>query len=397
MSDRLLLVGMGVMGRPYLAAAHAAGRAVVVLDKENNLTSTETRELLGPADRAVAVSGDSDEAWYLAANRALAGERPAGVLAFAEPHVRTAALLADEWRLPGPGLRATETSRNKAYQRALFARHGIAQPDFFLASSAAEAVDRADGFPLVAKALHGTGSNGVRLVTDAADLLDYAKSADSPFLVERYADGPESSCEAIIADGQPVFLSLTDKTTGPPPYFVETKHVVPGPRTEALRPAVERLVDAVVAAMGIGSALLHLEFRHTAAGLSVMEVAVRTPGDFLMDLVRLAHGVDLFAATVALAVGEQPDVTVRRSAAAASWFPTFADGILQVTGSQLAAEAVPGAYRIRLWGQPGTPLAQRSSNDRIASVVLIAPDHAELERRLESVRAALGLSIEPQR
>ncbi len=138
-SRRLLLVGLGVMGRPYLTAAHAAGVSVIVLDSAAALASEDTQALLSDDDVAVPVGGGTDEHWYLAANEAVATYAPDGVLAFAEPHVRTAALIADEFGLPGPGLRAAEVSRNKAYQRALFARHEVAQPAFGLATEATEA------------------------------------------------------------------------------------------------------------------------------------------------------------------------------------------------------------------------------------------------------------------
>lgn len=395
---RLLLVGMGVMGRPYLTAAHAAGRAVTIIDLERNLELPETRRELGPDDRTVAVDGGPDESWYLAANAAVRDDPPAAVLAFAEQHVRTAALIADEWGLPGPGLRAAETSRNKALQRAVFGRFGVPQPAFRLAESHQDAVRLAaeGGYPLVAKELSGTGSSGVRLVRDDSDLVAYTMSRPAtPFLLEQYVSGPESSCEAVVAGGEPVFLSLTDKTTGPPPYFVEEMHIVPGPRAEAVRPLVEAVTRDVVRALGMRAGLLHMEFRLTSDGLAVMEVAVRTPGDFLMDLVRLAHGVDLFAAAVAVALGEQPDVAPSRKAVAASWFPTYPDGVLAISGSQQAAEAVPGAHRVRLWGEPGNRLVQRSSDDRIASVIATADDHGELTHRLAAIRDALGISVQP--
>lgn len=402
-SRRLLLVGLGVMGRPYLAAAHAAGVSVIVLDSAAALASEDTRALLSDQDVAVPVGGGTDEHWYLAANEAVATYAPDGVLAFAEPHVRTAALIADEFGLPGPGLRAAEVSRNKAYQRALFARHEVAQPAFGLATDATEAaawVAAHTRYPVVAKALHGTASAGVRLVHGEADLTRYATERPSgePFLVEEYADGPESSCEALVHDGELIFASLTDKLTGPAPYFVEQQHVVPGERTEQLRPEVEELVRTVVRALGVGSALLHLEFRATARGLRVMEFAVRTPGDFLMDLIALAHGIDVFAAAVALALGERPDVAPGRTAVASSWFPTHADGVLHIDGSEAAAAALPGVARVRMWGQPGTAVrAQRSSNDRIASAIVTAADHEALRERLADVHAALGIRVTPER
>ena len=90
---------------------------------------------LGPG-RLGARAGDSrrlvensdDEAWIAAAAAALREDGPViGVIPFSEPHVRPAALLAEELGLPGPGLRAAWTSRNKYLQRELFARQGLAR------------------------------------------------------------------------------------------------------------------------------------------------------------------------------------------------------------------------------------------------------------------------------
>ena len=101
----------------------------------------------------------------------------------------------------------------------------------------------------------------------------------------------------------------------------------------------------MVGALGIGSGIVHLEFRLESTGPNIMEVAVRTPGDMIMEIVQYATGVDLFDATIAVACGEQPEVRATVEHAACVWYPVVTPGV--VTGvdglaevSQLAGSAV---------------------------------------------------------
>ena len=122
------MVGCGWLGRPYLRRAHERGLQVSVLDSASVLAWDPDGSELGPGDIRRLVENSDDEAWIAAAAAALREDGPViGVIPFSEPHVRPAALLAEELGLPGPGLRAAWTSRNKYLQRELFARQGLAR------------------------------------------------------------------------------------------------------------------------------------------------------------------------------------------------------------------------------------------------------------------------------
>jgi biotin carboxylase len=392
---RLLLVGMGTMGRPYLAAAHAQGVAVSVVDARHRLTAPATRELLTDADRVHPVAARAEEAWYRTALAAAAEDRIDGVVAFSEPHVLAAALVADELDLPGPGLRAAVTSRNKLLQRALFERCGFRQPAFHPAESGAEAAAWARGrYPVVGKPLDESGSVGVRVLADEADLLRWANEAGGIFLVEEYLSSPEVSCELLVDKGRIVFFSPTEKVTTPPPYCVELEHHVPaelGPGTEE---ALAELADAVVGALVQGSGIVHLELRLEPGGPAIMELAVRTPGDHIMELVGYARGVDLFAGVVALALGDAPDLSPKRDAAACAWFPSPSSGRTTAIDGLDELSALPGVVEHHVVAAVGSRIPPlRSSLDRIGAVILEAPDRAELARRLEAAKRMLRLEI----
>lgn len=396
---RLLMVGCGWMGRPYLKRAHARGMQVAVLDSAAAFGWPETRAALGEQDQTYVADGTDEEAWIVAASAALRDGPVDGVLAFSEQHVLAAALLADELGLPGPGLRAARTSRNKLIQRETFARHGLAQPEYLPARTADAAIEWAkDRYPVVLKPLSSTGSHGVRIVTDETEVADWVREREDSgvFLVERYLPGPEYSVEAVIERGTVVFRIVTDKTTTPAPYCVELEHQSPADLGGSERTSIEELLDGVVSALAIGSGIVHLELRLEADGPHIMEVAVRTPGDYIMDVVEAATGVDLYDAVIAVACGQPPPVEPTVDGVACVWFPTAEPGVITaIEGTERVAQ-LEGVVNIEIDVEPGgrvEPL--RSSMERLGMVILGATDRGELGKRLDAVRAELLIAVQP--
>ncbi|HEY1620358.1 MAG TPA: ATP-grasp domain-containing protein [Streptosporangiaceae bacterium] len=391
---RLLLVGMGSLGRPYLDRAHRKGLACAVLDLPGN--AERACGLLGQGDAWYPVRDDTRESWYLAAGAALADGPADGVIGFGDPQVIPAALIAAELGLPGPGLLAALVSRNKLLSRELLARSGIAQPEFTSAGTAEEAIAwAAGGYPVVLKPPSGQGSLGVAVAADAGDIRRWASEPGRPasFLAERYLPGPELSCECVVVGGDVVFANVTEKTTTAPPYCVELAHQVPAPDAGLARDA-ETMTRAVAAAVGMTAGIIHVEVKAQPGGVHLVEFAVRMPGDRLMEVIRLATGVDLFDAMVDIAVGAPPDVTIRRHEAACVWFPQAPPGLVTAITGLDDIPALPGVVGSHLrFRQGGEVPPLRSSHDRLGWVLLTAADRAELAARLDAVRAALHVTV----
>lgn len=395
--DRLLMVGCGWLGRPYLRRAHERGLQVSVLDSASVLAWDPDGSELGPGDTRRLVENSDDEAWIAAAAAALREDGPViGVIPFSEPHVRPAALLAEELGLPGPGLRAAWTSRNKYLQRELFARQGLAQPAYHLARDMTDARRWAAGrYPVVLKPLSEAGSSGVRVVPGARELVAWcAERHPGPaFLVEQYLSGQEYSIEAIIDRGAVVFSSITQKTTTPPPFCVEIEHRVPARCGAAARERVSELLRRVIGALGMGSGIVHLEFRLESTGPNVMEVAVRTPGDMIMEVVRYATGVDLFDAAIAVACGEQPRVKATIQHAACVWYPVVAPGVVTRIEGVAEVSRLKGVRSVFCDVTVGDPIRPfQSSAERVGAVLVEAGDSASLDARLSRVQRELRIS-----
>lgn len=393
MTETILLVGAGYMGRGYVAAARDLGVRAVLLDEKRWRADHERA-----VHRFLTPEGPAESQWIEAALAAADEWRPTGALPFAEPHVLAAARVQDRWGLPGPSLAAAEASRNKAVQRALFARAGLPQPAFTVAASAEAAADWARGrYPVVVKPLRGAGSAGVRrVVGEAALLADLARrDLSQEVLVESYSDAPEFSWEALVRDGEVLLGNYTRKFTTGPPEFVELEHRLPGV-PDAERERLDPQMAALVAAAGIRTGLVHLEFRD-ADGLALpMEFAVRTPGDHLMEAMCLAYGHDCFAAAIELALGREVRLPRRATRAAGVVFVS-APRPGRIAAVDAAAASLPETVRFGQRRHVGDEVGGlRSSGDRVGYALLAAPDVAAVAAAAATVRANVTVTMEPE-
>ncbi|MEV6209044.1 ATP-grasp domain-containing protein [Kitasatospora sp. NPDC051914] len=392
----LLVVGVGTMGRPYLDAAARLGLRVRAVESAAAWDSRPT----DLAETFYRVDGHEEEAWAGAVAAAVAERVPDGVISFAEPQVMAGALVQERLGLPGPSLHAAVVSRNKALQRATFAAQGIAQPEHLLVSDLAEAREwMLERLPVVVKPLTLAGSEGVELVRTAAEADDIVarRSAEGKVLVEEAVEGPEYSWEALVRDGEVLFENVTAKETTLPPYFVELTHR-PGHRFDdaELAQQVRKLTYGVLAAIGMRTGLVHLEFKVGRRGPALMEIAVRTPGDYLPDAISLSYGFDLYEAVVRLALGLPVDELVRTSPVSwsATHFPITDPGTIKSIEGVDDASAHPSVVRVRLRKRPGDlvrPLT--SSSQRMGHVLVNAASPTEREDALKHVRETLRITV----
>lgn len=392
----VMMVGVGRMGRGYVDAAVARGLSVVVVEAGSVIEDLRRAYpgLLVDVEVVATSAADFPEAWVAPAMRLAARTAPDAVLAFTETHVLAAALVQEKLGLPGPSLAAALVSRNKALQRARFDVAGVAQPAHELVEAAPSMLPGAG--PWVVKPLSSMGSDGVHLVESEVDLrasLD-RRAGHGPQLIEAYVSGAEYSWEAIVQGGEPVFTNVTRKFTTDPPYFVEVRHVAGvGAVEPVVADAVQEVGRAAIRALGVEDSIVHLEVRQGADGRPmVIEMAVRAPGDFLMEVIGAAHGIDVFDACVQVARGLPPDIPgagATRRAAASLFFSAPRRG--RFAGIELSRVcALPGVQRAEARLSPGAEVGPpRSSWERPAYALVVAENAVAVnevcERALEAV------------
>jgi biotin carboxylase len=251
------------------------------------------------------------------------GRKPCAIVPTNDFTVTSSALVAEHFGLPRNSPRTVELCRDKLAMKEAFAEAGIPVPRFHGFTTYDELMAGVDDFtfPVVIKPRHMAGSLGVIKVDSkeeladaydrsAADVLSIGGQANSPedvFQVEEYIDYEyEVSVEVAHFQGERIVLGVTDKQLGPEPYFVETGHVVPSALSTNTALTEWALKSCEV--LGIEYGVAHFEARVNAAGdIKVIEVAARTGGDAIMDLIEDVYGVNPYEMHVLSYLGKQPE------------------------------------------------------------------------------------------
>lgn len=388
---RLLLVGSGDEAfRGYALKAISSRTAAALL--VNRPATWERRYV----DRVEVVNLDD----YAAARSAARRIGADGVLTYDERFVELTARLAADLRLPHPDPAAVRRCKDKSLLRELLHDRDLSPVRFGVATTlgAATALGKDIGYPLVVKPRGLGGSAGVVRVdgpdqlaeafsTAAGARVGSTVSAYAGVLLEEYLDGPEYSVDAVTVGGRTTPVVVAEKAVGLAPYFEEVGHVVPAAPSPALDEALG-LVRAVHTAAELDGLVTHTEFRLTPRGPRIVEVNVRLGGDLIPFLGLLALGVDLPAAAADVALGRTPQITPRRSGAAAVRF-FYPDEDLRVDQVSLRrpVDEYPGLERFVPLVASGDVLAlpPRGFLSRLALAVVDGADRDQCHQRMAAV------------
>jgi argininosuccinate lyase len=224
---------------------------------------------------------------------------------------------------------------------------------------------------------------------------------DRTVLLESLLAGPEVSVEAVTVDGRTTVVGVTDKTVAGEPSFIEVGHAFPAPVEPELAQGAGALAVDTLAALGIDRGVTHTEVKLTPSGPCVVEVNPRPGGNRITELVRRVTGIDLVAAHVALALGQEPAltpvptgiggaairfvvpdrdgrVTAMRGACRPAGAPDVVDWeVDDVTGRDVSGAGDNNAYLGRVMVVAGDPAAAAARAAELASgIELVFPDDA---------------------
>ncbi|MBQ1010878.1 hypothetical protein KBX53_07950, partial [Micromonospora sp. M51] len=124
---------------------------------------------------------------------------------------------------------------------------------------------------------------------------------------------------------------------------------------------------------------------------------VRTPGDYLMDLLSLTYGLDWFEMVVRLAMAMPlPEPPSGPVAYAASYLPIAPPGILVEMRGTAEIEAHPAFVACGWWKNPGDVVpAATWSAERAGYLIVSAETPALRDEALEFVRRTLTIVTRP--
>jgi hypothetical protein len=405
MGNTILIIGSGYQEfRQYVLEGVAARCDVLLLNgghvdwQADYALDHRTADLTDP------------EAVRAAVAELTAGRTVDGVVTWEEKLLPISARIGTELGVPAIPEQAARACRDKALQRAAFARHAVPSAAHRLAGTVEEALRAAAeiGFPVVVKPRGQAASIGVRVahtpeeLTEAlarAQQAEFGSVTDGQVLVEEYLEGEEISVDSWVLDGEVRPYAYARKRTGFPPFFEEVGHIA-GP---VLDPGAEARVRAVVAranrALGVDGCVTHTELRLTPEGPRVVEVNGRLGGDLIPYLAQLA--------TPGLSVGEMIADVTRRVRPRPVAAPDRCAGIrflypaqdLLLTDLEVAAEIAeePWLHSVRRVRGSGSllRLPPREFLGRAGYGIVLAEDVATADARLAVVAAGTRVLGEP--
>lgn len=259
-----------------------------------------------------------------------------------------AGFMRDLLGLPGLTMSASVGFTDKAIMKQRLYAAGIAVAQHRIVKAVHEIAPVArdlGGFPVVVKPRRGFASTNTHVIASTRQLLElsaeglFDRPVDaSPFylgdpafeplarqragmLVEQYVDiATEYHCDGLWLDGQPVY-NLPGRYHTPPLKAMGGMlgAVLLDPDSDEGR-FVADLSTRAAAALGIRDGFTHAEVLRTHDGCWLLgEIAARPGGGGIQTAIKHAYGVDVATVQAALAAGETPEVTLRRTPGFVGW------------------------------------------------------------------------------
>jgi hypothetical protein len=121
-------------------------------------------------------------------------------------------------------------------------------------------------------------------------------------IIEDYVEGREVCVDAVVSRGVPVFVSVCEaEYTGPEGFIAVSAQYAADQRDRA---AAARAVGHLVSVLGLGEAMVHVEFKIDGDRWWLLELALRPGGALVPELTERVTGVSLYAAMARIALGE---------------------------------------------------------------------------------------------
>ena len=317
--------------------------------------------------------------------------------------VRTAAYVNEQLgKQPDLAYEDSLCATIKSYMRNRLKENHVPIPQYFIVHNETEFLEAVQAIKgdIIVKPADNAGSRGVVLVKknplngsmepeNVLEIYAYSRgnSRNGTIMVEEFMEGEEVSVESLSVNGETTVITITDKMTTPPPYFVELGHVEPSRHPIELQEQIKEVAKQAVSAIRLQNGPAHTEIKLTKDGPKIVELAARLGGDFITSrLVPLSTGVDMVGSSVILATGGMVDLERKWNKGAAIRFIPGEKGVITNISIPKEMEKSAGVEEIVLYKKVGDLVdGTKSSNDRLGHIIATGRDAEEAFARATDV------------
>lgn len=389
MQKRLLVLAAGILQVPVIKKAKEKGYYVIAVDGDSNAIGLQY------ADKAICANITDEEIMLEIARE----QHVDGVIhPCSEVSMNVMGRINDELGLAGITKEQAIRATNKHLMREAFEKGNAPSPKSILTDSAEDAWEHlqndftTDG---ILKPSRNSGSRGIAKVVRDMNKTDFinaynialSESRDKSVLIEQFIEGPEFSIEIIVWNGKVNVLTVTDKKTTGAPHFVELGHNQPSCYSKEDVETLKAAAVAGVKALGVNNCACHAEAKLMNGKAYLMEIGARLGGDFIStELTHLSTGIDMVAAAINVALGIEPDLSVKEGpkGACIRYFCPKPGRLISVSNTEVLDD--PHVYKKEIYVHEGDIIPEvTSSLSRSGHVIVIekTPQKAiELAERL---------------
>lgn len=319
-----------------------------------------------------------------------------GVLAYAsDPASPVAAYVAEQLGLPTNPLSTVEVMS----QKHLFRRH-LKENGFPCPASASFAPDddleevwrSLQGFslPIVVKPTDSSGSKGVSIVDSEQEFIDAVEAArkigkNDILIAEEYIEKGYPHVvggDIFVVDGEIRFWGLMDCMRDAAADLVPTGKMAPVGLSEKQARLVKELLQNLVTSLDIRFGELNVEVILGKDDIPyIIELGSRAGGNMIPVQLSDMSGIDLVAANVLCAMGEQPeriDFEQPQEAYATHVLHSLQSGTYKAV--QIDDELMPHVYRQVLYAREGDRVEPFNGANRAIGIVFAKFDSAQQMR-----------------
>lgn len=376
MGKKMMILGGSALQVPAIHAAKKLGYEIILVDYDENAVG------FALADVKLVVSTLDMEEVY---RQALVYRPDVVITSTSDGPVRTAAYVNEKLgKKPDLAYEDSLCATIKSHMRKRLEENHVPIPSYYAVESWEEFQEAVKAFSgrCIVKPSDNAGSRGVVLLDgrekteeELRRIYAYSKgnSRNGIVMAEEFMSGAEVSVEAMTVNGKTTIIAITDKYITPPPYFVEIAHSEPSRLDQGTQERIREVALQAVRAIRLQNGPSHTEIKVTEQGPKVVEIAARLGGDFITSrLVPLSTGVDLVDASVRLAAGGEPDLSIKWQRAAAIHFIQSGKGKLKRLEAGEEILCMDGVEEVVLYKKAGDSTdGTKSSNDRLGHIITV--------------------------
>lgn len=386
---KLMVLAAGLLQIPVIKKAREMGYYVIAVDDDPNAPG------MALADKAIVPGGLMNEEKLVAIAKE---EQIDGVIhPCSEVAMNVMGRINDELNLHGVSRETAVRATNKHLMREAFEAYGAPSPKSYCTASVEEGwkLFSSIGGKAILKPSRNSGSRGIAEIElgltkeEFAALFERSKeeSRDASVMVEQFIEGPEFSVEIIVSHRKVYNLQVTDKKTTEAPYFVELGHSQPSQFPKEVVDAIKEAAEKGVKALQLNDCAAHAEVKYQNGKPYIMEIGARLGGDFIStELTHLSTGIDMVAAAINVALGEEPNLTpvTPPQGVAIRYFTPIPGKVTAIIGEEKLNR--PDVYDAEIYVKQGCVIKEvKSSLDRSGHVIVTNPSAEEAIKIAENL------------